>query len=526
VTPTLTSTLDSDFITSAYLTAVKPQTVVYSIDPKAKWSDGTPITAADFIYFWHQQLTEGPALPANDPVAGYQDIKSITGSHGGKTVTVVFNQPYSDWEALFSSLVPAHVAEKSGFDGGFATSDSADWVSGGPYEVSKYVPGSELVLSKNPHYWGTPARLDHIVFKVVPGDTAVLAQLKSGGVDIGQVSPGSTEAALVAASNGKLSAGTKPGPIEWQIAFNLARPTLAQPGVREALGKAIDRHELLADTIGLTTPGSPTDGNRLYSSGAPGSQGNDGGYAHADDAEADNLLTSLGYTVDPATGLVMTPNGAPLTLSLIGPKGNPMVTQLESLLQAQLLAAGITLEVKNVAEDQLLANILPTGNYELALAPFPELAYPSESQVLYTDPVGPTPVNESAASSGGSSSTTLPSTVTGHPPSTDIEPGAVSSGAVSRDVLGFSDPAVTALYAQASAELAPPSQTDLYNQIDETLWRDLPTVPLFQQPVTLVNKADILNVSNTPTWAGPLWNAENWVIELSPVPTTTTTTPS
>jgi peptide/nickel transport system substrate-binding protein len=524
VTSELSPQLDSDFVTSAYLTAVNPQRIVYTIASGARWSDGTPITAADFVYFWHQQLAYGPQLPANDPISGYQDIKSVAGSNGGRTVTVVFVRPYSDWEALFANLVPAHIAEQSSFATAFAAGNTANLVSGGPFEITKVVPGVEVDLSRNPHYWGTPARLDHIIFKVVPGDRAVLSQLRSGGVQIGEVSPGTAADSVVAASPGVLTEGTKLSPVEWQLVFNLARPTLAQPVVREALSKAIDRHEILADTAGLAAPSTPTDANRLYAAGAPGSQGNDGGYAHADDAEADNLLTQLGYSVSPTTGMVQTPTGAPLVLTVIGPSGNPMIAKVEALLQAQLLQAGIALEVKNVPESQLLANVLPTGAYEMALAPYPVMSFASETQALYTDPVGPTPINV-AASSAASPSTTIPGALPGHPQATNIEPGAIASGAVSRDVLGFSDPGVTALYAQASAELAPPAAADLYNQIDQTLWRDLPTLPLFQAPVTLVNRANILNVINSETWAGPLWNAEDWVIELSPVPTTTTTTP-
>lgn len=520
---TLQPKLDSDFVTSAYLTAVSPQTIVYTIASDATWSDGRPITASDFIYFWHEQLLYGPQLPANDPIAGYQDIKSIVGTNHGRTVTVKFSQAYSDWEALFAGLVPAHVAAASDFATAFAATNSADWVSGGPYEITKVVPGVEIELSKNPHYWGTPARLDHIIFKVEAGDEAVLASLKSGATGVGLVSPGSTEAAVVGSSNGRLTAATAAGPTLWQVAFNLARPSLAQPVVREAVSKAIDRREILADTAGLEAPSTPSSSNRLYAAGEPGSQGNGGSYGHADDTEADNELISAGYTVDPTTGMVATPTGAPFVLSVTGPLDSPTVLQIEALLQAQLLQAGITLEVKNVPESQLLGDVLPTGGYELAVAPYLVSPFQSETEQLYTDPVGPTPVDVVAASSA-SPSTTLPGALYGHPKATDTEPGAAGSGAVSRDVLGFSDPAVSALYAEAQAELAPPSQADLYNQIDQTLWRDLPTLPLFQAPVTLVSQAKILNVTNSETWAGPMWNAENWVIELSAGPPTTSTT--
>ncbi len=519
VGPSSSVVLDTSLVTSAYLTSVSPQTIVYSIASGARWSDGVPITAADFSYLWHQQLRYGPELPANDPLAGYQDITSVTGSNAGRTVTVTFAHPYSDWEALFSNLVPAHIASSEGFAAAFAGGLAAGGVSGGPYEISQVVPGSKVVLTRNPNYWGTPAHVATIVFKKVSGDRAVLAALRDGTVDVGQVSPGPATTALVASHPATLASGTKLSPTLWQVAMNLARPTLSQPAFREAIAKAIDRTEILADTVGLTVPYAPMASNRLFEAGVPPGKGNDGGYVHSSVSAADGLLTGLGYTVDP-TGTVLGPSGAPLQLTITGPTGSPLATTVEALLKAQLLQAGITLHVRNVREQQLLAEVLPSGDYELALAPYMVTPFPSESEALYTDPVGPTAVNPVAASSA--SPTSVPGALPGRARATDLEPGAASSGAVSRDVLGFSDPAVTALYANAAQELAPPKAGDAYNQVDSMLWQDLPTVPLFQVPVTLVTRSDIFNVSNTDTWAGPMWDAQNWIIVLTPPPPTTT----
>jgi peptide/nickel transport system substrate-binding protein len=253
--------LNSQFITSAYLTSLLPQTIVYTIAKGATWSDGVPITAIDFINEWHEQLAYGSELPAEDPVSGYEDIASISGSNGGRTVTVTFKTIDSSWEALFSPLLPAHVASVAGEPAAFATSNVSDWISGGPFMIANFVPGVELELARNPSYWGTPARVQNIIFTVVRGDRAVLRGLRTGSVGVGVVSPGDTEAALVAGMPGLVS-DMALSPTQWQIAFNLAGPTLAQPGVRHAIALAIDRHEIVADSVDLQTAGTPTLGNR------------------------------------------------------------------------------------------------------------------------------------------------------------------------------------------------------------------------------------------------------------------------
>ena len=98
---------DSDYnpalIEQAELQSTKPETVVYTINPKAVWSDGVPITATDFIYAWQHQRSvpsrgerwRRGRLASTD---GYQDIASMTQSNHGHTVTVVFSTPYADWQ--------------------------------------------------------------------------------------------------------------------------------------------------------------------------------------------------------------------------------------------------------------------------------------------------------------------------------------------------------------------------------------------------------------------------------------------
>ena len=55
----------------------------------------------------------------------------------------------------------------------------------------------------------------------------------------------------------------------------------------------------------------------------------------------------------------------------------------------------------------------------------------------------------------------------------------------------------------------------LLSKLDGVLAEDLPTLPLFQEPVSLVQRSDIVNVSESPGPAGPLWNAEDWVVEMT-----------
>jgi peptide/nickel transport system substrate-binding protein len=208
------------FIDSAEVVGLSPMTVSYVVDPKATWSDGYPIGAADFEYNWQQQLRTSPLLASVGLLAGYRDIKSISGSNGGKTVTVVFKSPYSDWEGLFANLIPAHVAQRAGWVSAFAGFRRSKVISGGPFIVSSMEPGKRLVLTRNARYWGTPAHLQSIVFLVERSDRASLAGLQNGSVSIAEVTPSPQVDGAIArdqAPGSGLSVTTTPSPVLWKL---------------------------------------------------------------------------------------------------------------------------------------------------------------------------------------------------------------------------------------------------------------------------------------------------------------------
>ena len=146
-----------NLIEQSELVSTKPETIVYTLNPDALWSDGTPITAKDFIYAWQQQRVDSPSDPNSvATVAGYRDIASVKGSQGGRTVTVVFHTIFADWQMLFANLLPAHVMERVGWNPTCPSLDAAIDLSGGPFEISS-VSAQAIGLRANPKC-GVPRR--------------------------------------------------------------------------------------------------------------------------------------------------------------------------------------------------------------------------------------------------------------------------------------------------------------------------------------------------------------------------------
>ncbi len=193
VGPNYVPSLNTALLTSATVTSESPQIVVYRINPSATWSDGVPITGQDFIYSWLAQsgrrsptdIGGRPFTPAT--TAGYSHIAGIdVAPLRPDVVTVRFSTPYPDWKSLFSYLIPAHVAERIGFDDGF-TDPVLDLVSGGPYLVQSYTEGEQLRLVRNPSFSGPPATALALDFDFVPYPPQMVRALSAGQVSCADV---------------------------------------------------------------------------------------------------------------------------------------------------------------------------------------------------------------------------------------------------------------------------------------------------------------------------------------------------
>src|SRR5215208_2742606 len=160
--------LNKELMDSAEQTSADPQTIVYKIKQEAVWSDGTPVSADDFEYLW-KNLNVSINFINDTATTGYDQIKSVKGSDNGKTVTVVFSEPFTDWKSLFYGLLPAEYMAKvpGGWNTGLDKEPQKIPVNG-PYAVSAWEQGQSLTLARNDKYFGPKAHLDSIVFRFLP----------------------------------------------------------------------------------------------------------------------------------------------------------------------------------------------------------------------------------------------------------------------------------------------------------------------------------------------------------------------
>jgi len=479
INPKLVPQVNSDLLLSVEATSTSPLTIQYVINPKAVWSDGVAVSADDFVYAWQSQRGNGldvdgqPDKPAS--TLGYRDVASVKPSNGGKTVTVTFATPFTDWRVMFDHMVPAHIARRVGWNHGFDTFNPAVDLSAGPFVVQSASPEGAAVLVRNPKWWGTPAVLDRATVQIAPSQSAWTGNLASSNEGVAQPAKFSLKGVGVVSSMPNTQSVLRPTLNLLDLEFNVKSTVLDRVATRQAIAHAIDRSGLLARTFGAVDPDLVVNQDHLatamQSTYTPSSAA--GGYTAADLATTGQLLRSVGFHQDAADNWVNS-DGAKLTLRMVVQGGDPWISSVGSQISEQLHSAGIAVIVIPVSGTAEPKSAITSASYDMALVTRVSSPFQTATADWYSD--GP---------AGGGSVT-------------------------SQDWSNFDDPQVDQDFSLASQALNPVTGGGIYAQIDDQLWDQMVGLPLFGEPAFVGNGVQIQNVAYNASTDGILWNLSLW----------------
>ncbi len=474
--PDLTVTMNNDLLDSVKLTSSSPQTMVYKIRPTAVWSDGTPITADDFSYNW--KLQNGRDCPGCSvaATAGYDQVRSVVGSDNGKTVTVTLAKPFTDWKQLWSGgspIYPAHIAAQHGdikTPQGLAASFSwfganAPTYSGGPFQVDNVKNNESVTLVPNPRWWGTPSKLDRLIYRIITDANQEPTALQNREVQVIYPQPQVDLVQQVRRIPG-VSSFVGLG-LSWEhFDFNLQGGYLNDPALRTALFTAVDRQAIINKTVGqFATKVKPLNSHNFV----PQETGyrdviSDTGQGSGNLAKAREILGNAGYKIDgdqlkTPIGLTVPPLRMRYTI------GN-QVRQVECELFAQMVKPlGITVQVTPTDD---LGATTSRGDYDIIVfawvaSPFP---YANALQIWGTG-------------QGNNF---------GHYSNPDV------------------DRLITAAAGQTDESLA----KETLNAADQRLTKDAYVLPLYQKPTFIALYDDIANVRNNSSLDAPPYDVGQW----------------
>ncbi len=297
---------------------VDARTLVFELDPRARWHDGAPLTAADVVFTW--TLASNPRL--NPDQAALELIEGVR-ALGPRTVEVRFRRASSEQLYTFGfqmQPLPAHLLAQMPAES-IATSDFARRpIGNGPYRWERRVPGQFVELRADSTFFlGVPG-IHRLVIRVAADPAARMNLMLAGQVDVLDNLPPSMLEQLVARP--EITGITVTSNTVVYVLFNTRQssdtsrrhPALSDPRVREALTLALDRDAMVRAVFGPTAAVPQAVASQLWQWALPPRPGANGG----NPARARTLLAEAGWRDSDGDGLVDR-NGVPLALTMILP---------------------------------------------------------------------------------------------------------------------------------------------------------------------------------------------------------------
>lgn len=350
----------TDIVTEEPTLETDPQKVTYKLNPKAVWSDGTPITSKDFRYTWEQ--IAGPNATDIYDATGYDKIESVDDSDP-QTVVVTFKENYAGWKGLFGGgygILPAHLLE--GKDRAAEMANGYSW-SAGPWTF-QWEKGVSVTLTPNDKYWGPKPKLDKVVFKIVADTAAEFQAVKGGEVQgaypqpqldviqqIGSGIPGFKS--TVNAATGNIEA----------LWINNAKAPFDSEAVRQAVAYSLDRDAIVKRLFGglgvekaaqSLEPGIITETDQQAFSEYTKNL-----------TKVDELMTGDGWAK--GSDGIWAKDGQKAEFTINSTAGNQRRELTQQILQEQLKEAGFSLKIDNKKAGDLFGQILPAGDYQMGL---------------------------------------------------------------------------------------------------------------------------------------------------------------
>ena len=487
---------DKDFGTYEK-TSDDPLTVKYTISDDAKWSDGTPVTAGDFIVHWAANndtiKAEGAETPLFDSISfeqGKYIPEAPEGEADGKEFTVTYPEPYADWEILISTALPAHiVAKEAGMsfeelvtaakekDVEALTPAAEFWNDGwdfspgelpdaslvpsmGPYKFKDggWQAGQSITLEANPEYWGTPAATKELVLRFADPKTHVQA-LQNGDLDV--IEPQATVDTLQQLEGLGEDVNVQTGDqLTWEhVDYNRGEGSVFadSPELREAFALCLPRQQIVDNLI-----------KPIYA-----------------DAQVMNLREVFPFqdkyqevvdeaypkemdepNIEKAKELVEKSGVSTPTVRLGYQAGNQRRTETVALIKSSCDQAGF--DVQDANSPVFFKEVMPAGDYDAALFAWSGSGQKASGANIYQ-----------------------------------------SDGAQNQQ--SYNNPEVDAAWDKLATSLDENEQLEQVKTIEKLLWEDFQAIPLYAHPGLVGHKADVANVRDTAAQSGALWNVEQWV---------------
>ncbi len=216
-----------------------PLTYVFHLRQGVKFHDGRVLTAAD-VKFTFESVLEGKV---ETPKRGTYELVESIETPDQATVTFHLREPYSSflWNLITQGMgiVPAGSGDEL----------ARHPIGTGPFRFDSMMADDQIILRRNPDYFGPSPKIERVRFRVVPDAITRALELRKGSADIGGVNSLTPDMVLALGEQPRLVAEQQPGTVLAYVSFNFDDPILQKREVRQALAYATDRDTIIGSLL-------------------------------------------------------------------------------------------------------------------------------------------------------------------------------------------------------------------------------------------------------------------------------------
>lgn len=429
-----------------------------------KWHDGQPFTSKDVRFTYETLLNPDVAVRSR---LGADKITAFD-TPDDYTVVMKLSEPYAPfiWVWNVYAIIPEHILSnvpdinKAEFN--------SNPVGTGPYVFGERVAGDHISFTANPNYHLMKPAIKTRIHKVVPDQTVLFTQFKTGEVDFYGLQGIPFDRIEEAKNLPDRVAVISPGNWTQFIYFNLGKPQFKEKVVRQAIYLAIDKDTWINDIeygLPLRTLSYLPAEHWAYNTSLK-----DPGY-NLDKAK--QMLDEAGWK--PGSDGIREKDGVRLAFSMSTTAGNKSREQAQLLIQQSLKVVGIDMEIKNFPGSVVWGEYTTKCQYDTLM-------------VYWDPPFGFDPDYTKYI----------------HSSQIPIETG------VGANYTQYRNAEVDKLLEEGVHELDPEKRKPIYWRIQEILLDELPFAPIMSSRSCMGHKAGLLNYKPSMYAPDSTWNCYEW----------------
>jgi ABC-type transport system substrate-binding protein len=450
----------------------RPFAVTYFINPSARWNDGRPLTANDYLFTYQTIMNKSWNIIST---IGYEDIGRAQVVNA-KTFKVSFSKPYAGWRDLFSEILPRHALAGENFNDVWRNAinnpKNGRPIASGSFQLASWSRGSNMTFTRNERYWGPKAYLARIVFRFIPNTHTLVQLIRGGELDILNAQPQPSFSALRGVAG--LMTQISRGPSWEKLDFNFrdtGHPLIQRRFFREAIARGLNRQAIVRTVFGRILPRItlPVLNSGIIMSTSQYYKPHWAQYAYSP-SRARRLLERNGCRRG-GDGIYVC-GGTRASVRWTSTTGNQRREFTFEIAQSQLKNVGIELKSDFAPAAVAFGPKRTGGDYDMF-----DYAWTSPSPDI----------------SGW-----------------DNVYGCRTATEAQQNEQGYCNRTVDRLLERANTELNQTRQAVLVNQALAILARDLAILPLYQLPGMVIHRTAMRGVLENPYGIGPFWTVRQW----------------